>query len=115
MQAQVTLYLEISAKLAPHAIKLFLNIAKSLMSTGQAHHDVLSTILELLLDMIPPDCLEWPTMPSTISGFQSHVLNPTNKHSLVSILPVPATYMLPDRCHAYCCLQEIAAFVLLLP
>jgi hypothetical protein len=115
MQAPVSLYLEISAKLAPHAIKLFLNIAKSLMTTGQAHHDVLSTILELLLDMIPPDCLEWPTMPSTISGFQSHVLNPTNKHSLVSILPVPATYMLPDRCHAYCCLQEIAAFVLLLP
>ncbi len=84
MQAPVSLYLDISAKLAPHAIKLFLNIAKSLMTTGQAHHDVLSTILELLLDMIPPDSLEWPTMPLTISGFQSHVLNPTNKHSLVT-------------------------------
>jgi hypothetical protein len=115
LQAPVSLYLDDSAKLPPHAIKLFLNISKSLVTTGQAHHAVLSIILDLLLELIPPDNLEWPTMPSTISGFQSHVLNPTNKHSLVSILPTPATYMLPDCSHAYCCLQEIAAFVLFLP
>jgi hypothetical protein len=108
--------LDNSAKLPPHAIQLFLNISKSLVTTGQAHHAVLSTILKLLLDLIPSDHREWPTMPSTISGFQSHVLlNPTNKHSLVSILPTPATTMLPNGSHAYCCLQEIAAFVLLLP
>jgi hypothetical protein len=54
-------------------------------------------------------------MPSSTAGFQSHILNPTNQHSLVSILPVPHVYMLHDQSHAYCCLREIAAYVLLLP
>jgi hypothetical protein len=86
-----------------------------LVTTGQAHHAFLSNMLELLLELIPPDNLKWPTMPSTMSGFQLHVLNPTNQHSLVSILLTPATHMLPDFSHAYCYLQEAAASVLLLP
>ena len=85
------------------------------MTTGQTNHDALSNILVLLFPLISPDYKEWPTMPSTIAGFKSHVLNPTNQHSLVSILPVPFAHMLPDRLHAYCCLRELVAFVLLLP
>jgi hypothetical protein len=115
LQAPVTLYLESRAKLPPHSIDLFLNIAFMLMTTGQTNHDALSNILVLLFPLISPDYKEWPTMPSTIAGFKSHVLNPTNQHSLVSILPVPFAHMLPDRLHAYCCLRELVAFVLLLP
>jgi hypothetical protein len=54
-------------------------------------------------------------MPSTIAGFQSHILNPTNQHSLVLILPILSVYMLHNQSHAYCCLREIAAYVLLSP
>jgi hypothetical protein len=54
-------------------------------------------------------------MPKSLSGFQSHVLNPMNQYSLVSMLPVPTCFMLDDQPHSYCCLREITAFVLLLP
>jgi hypothetical protein len=54
-------------------------------------------------------------MPSSTAGFQSHILNPTNQHALVLILPVPSLYMLHDQSHAYCCFREIAAYILLLP
>ena len=114
-QAPISLDLNLSSKLPPHSIQLFLRIAKMLLTTGQSHHSDLSNILVLLMSLIPPDNKEWPTMPSTIAGFQSHILNPTNQHSLVSILPIPTAYMLPDKSHAYCCIQEISAFVLLLP
>jgi hypothetical protein len=86
-----------------------------LITTGQTHHAALSNILVLLFPLISSDYKEWPTMPSNIAGFQSHILNPTNRHSLVSIRPVPTAHMLPDQSYAYCCLREIAAFVLLLP
>jgi hypothetical protein len=86
-----------------------------LFTTGQANHAALSNILVLTFDLIAPDYKEWPTMPSTIAGFKSHILNPTNQHSLVSILPVPIVHMIPDGLHAYCFLCEIAAFALLLP
>jgi hypothetical protein len=115
LQAPVGLNLDTSTDLPPHSIHLFLHIAFMLMTTGQTHHDALSNILVLVFALIAPDYKEWPTMPSTIAGFQSHILNPTNQHSLVSILPVPYAYMLPDQSHAYCCLCEIAAYVLLLP
>jgi hypothetical protein len=84
------------------------------MTTGQTHHGALSSILVLVFSSISPDYKEWPTMPSTNAGFQSHILNPTNQHSLVSILPVPYAFILPYASHAYCCLCEIAAYVLLL-
>jgi hypothetical protein len=113
--APVSLYLESSARLPLHVIDLFFNIAHMLFLTGATHHEVLSKILESVIRLIPADKREWPTMPSTLAGFQSHVLNPTNSHSLVSILPAPYVSMLPDGAHAYCCLQEIAAFVLLFP
>ena len=54
-------------------------------------------------------------MPSTLADFQSHILNPSNKHALVTILPSPNVYILNDGLHAYCDLEEITAFVLLLP
>jgi hypothetical protein len=87
-QAPVSLYLDTSAELPPHSISLFLHIAFMLMTTGQIHHDPLSNILVLVFSLISPDYKEWPIMPSTNSGFQSHILNPTNQHSLVSILPL---------------------------
>jgi hypothetical protein len=115
LQAPTTLYPETLSKLPPHSIHLFLHIAFMLMTTGQTQHDALSNILVLVFSLILPDYKEWPTMPSTIAGFQSHILNPTNQHSLVSILPIPSVYMLHDQSHAYCCLRDIAAYVLLLP
>ncbi len=54
-------------------------------------------------------------IPTTLAGFQLHILNPTNTHSLVSLLPAPTVSMLSDKCHAYCCLDKIAAYTLLLP
>jgi hypothetical protein len=57
-------------------------------------HDALSSILVLVFSLIPPDYKEWPSMPSSTAGFQSHILNPTNQHSLVSQLPIPSVYML---------------------
>ncbi len=115
LQAPVSLYLDSSANLSPAAIKLFLHIAKLLLTMGSTHHTVLSQILDLLLELIPSELQAWPTMPRTLPQFQSHILNRTNQHSLVSLLPIPAVTMLTDNSHAYCCLQEIVAFVLLLP
>jgi hypothetical protein len=86
-----------------------------LMTIGQMQHDALSSILVLVFSLISSDYKDWPTMPSSTAVFQSHILNPTNQHSLVSILPVPYVYMLHDQSHAYCCLLEISAYVLLLP
>ncbi len=114
-QAPVSLFMDASSQLPSHAIQLFLHIAQMLVTTGQKNHTVLSHILTLLLGLLPSQQDNWPTMPSTMAGFQSHILNPTNKHSLVSLLPIPNVYMLSDDAHAYCCLQEIVAFVLLLP
>jgi hypothetical protein len=111
LQAPVGLHLETSQELPPHSIHLFLHIAFMLMTTGEIHHDALSNILVLVFSLISPDYKEWPTMPSTIAGFQSHILNPTNQYSLVTNLPIPYVYMLPDQSHAYCCLCEIAAYV----
>ncbi len=115
LQAPVSVYLDTSFNLPPHSIHLFLHIAFLLMTTGQMQHDALSSILVLVFSLISPDYKEWPTMPSSTAGFQSHILNPTNQHSLVSILPVPHVYLLHDQSHAYCCLREIAAYALLLP
>jgi hypothetical protein len=66
-----------------------------LKTTGQTHHAALSNILGLLFPLISPGYKEWPTMPSSMAGFKSHILSPTNQHSVVSILPVPTAYMLP--------------------
>jgi hypothetical protein len=96
LQAPVSLCLDTSSKVPPHSIHLFLHIAFMLMTTGQTQHDALSSILVLVFSLISPDYKEWPTMPSTIAGFQSHILNPTNQHSLVSILLIPSVYM-PKR------------------
>jgi hypothetical protein len=115
LQAPVSLCLDTSSKLPPHSIHLFLHTAFMLMTTGQMQHDALSSILVLVFSLISPDYKEWPSMPSSTAGFQSHILNPTNQNSLVSILPIPSVYMLHDQSHAYCCLREIAAYVLLLP
>jgi hypothetical protein len=115
LQAPVSVYLDTSFNLPPHSIHLFLHIAFMLMTTGQMQHDALSSILVLVFSLISPDYKEWPTMPSSTAGFQSHILNPTNQHSLVSILLIPYVYMLHYQSHAYCCLQEITAYVLLLP
>jgi hypothetical protein len=104
LQAPVSLYLNISSKVPPDSIHLFLHIAFMLMTTGQMQHDALSSILVLVLSLISPDYKEWPSMPSSTSGFQSLILNPTNQHSLVSILPIPSVYMLHDQFHAYHCL-----------
>jgi hypothetical protein len=104
LQAPVSLYLDTLSKLPPHSIHLFLNIAFMLMTTGQMQHDALSSILVLVFSLILPDYKEWPSMPSSTAGFQSHILNPTNQHSLVSILPIPSVYMLHGQSHAYCCL-----------
>ena len=98
-QSPVSLYLDNSAKLPSHAVKLFLDIATLLIATGQTQHTVLANILSQLIDLIPPDLKEWPTMPTTLTGFQSHVLNPTNQHALVTILPIPKSYLLPDHAH----------------
>ena len=68
----------------------------------------------MLFEMLPSDVIAWPTMPSSLPGFQSHILNPTNKHSLVSLLPVPQVNMIDDF-HAYCPLEEITAFLMLFP
>ena len=115
LQAPLGLHLDTSQELPPHSIHLFLHIAFMLMTTGKIHHDALSNILVLVISLISPDYKEWPTMPSTFAGFQSHILNPTNQYSLVMNLPIPYVYMLPDQSHAYCCLCKIAAYVLLLP
>jgi hypothetical protein len=91
LQAPISLYLDTSSKLPPHSIHLFLHIAFMLMITGQMQHDALSSILIVLVfSLILPDYKEWPSMPSSTAGFQSHILNPTNQHSLVSILPIPS-------------------------
>jgi hypothetical protein len=115
LQVPFSFYLDTSAELPPHSIHLFLHIAFMLMTTGPMQHDALPSILVLVFSLISPDYKEWPSMPSSSSGFQSHILNPTNQHSSVSILPVPYVYMLHHQSHAYCCLREIAAYVLLLP
>jgi hypothetical protein len=104
LQAPVSLYVDTSSKLPPHSIHLFLHIAFMLMTTGQMQHDTLSSILVLVFSLISPDYKEWPTMPSSTAGFQSHILNPTDQHSLTSILPIPSVHMLHDQSHAYCCL-----------
>ena len=114
-QEPVSLELASSVPLSTTAIHLFLHISTMLVTTGQTHHVLLSNILSILLDLLPSTHSHWPIMPCSVSGFQSHILNPTNKYSLVSLLPQPTTYMLSDNAHGYCCLQEIAAFVLLLP
>jgi hypothetical protein len=36
-------------------------------------------------------------MPSSTAGLKSHILNPTNQHSLVSILPIPSVYTLHNE------------------
>jgi hypothetical protein len=92
-----------------------LQISKLLLTTTEKQHTVLANVLQVLIDLIPPDLRQWPTMPLTMAGFKVQVVNPNNKHSLVSILPVPMAHMLCDHAHAYCCLQEIAAFILLVP
>jgi hypothetical protein len=115
LQAPVSLHLDTLSKLPPHSIHLFLHIAFMLMTTGQMQHDALYSILVLVFLLISPDYKEWPSMPSSTAGFQAHSLNPTNQHLLALILPVPSVYMLHDQYHAYCCLREIAAYVLLLP
>ncbi len=114
-QAPVSLYQDNRSRLAPHVVQLYLHISIMLLTTGQTHHVALANILELLFGLIPIDNQEWPAMPKSLSGFQSHVLNPTNQYSLVSMLPVPTCSMLDDQSHSYCCLREIIAFVLLLP
>jgi hypothetical protein len=83
-QAPVSLYLDTLAKLPPHSIHLFLHIAFMIITTSQTHKAMLSNILVLLFALISPDYKEWPTMPSIITVFQSHILSPTNQHSLVS-------------------------------
>jgi hypothetical protein len=104
-----------SAQIPPHAIQLFLHIAKLLMTTGQIQHNVLSVILDLLMGLLTPQQQDWPTTPRTMAGFQLHILNPTNKHALIAQLPIPQSYMLADNSHSFCCLHKIAAFSLLLP
>jgi hypothetical protein len=115
LQAPVSIYLDTLFNLPPHSIHLFLHFAFLLITTGQMQHDALSSILVSVFSLISPDYKEWPTMPSSTAGLKSHILNPTNQHSLVLILPVPHVYMLHDQSHAYCSLREIAAYVLLLP
>jgi hypothetical protein len=112
-QAPISLYQGNRSRLAPHVVQLYLLISIMLLTTGQTHHVALANILELLFALIPIDNQEWPAMPKSLSGFQSHVLNPTNQYSLVSMLPVPTCSMLDDKSHSYCCLREIIAFVLL--
>ena len=115
LQSPVSLYMESSAQITPDAVQLFLQIAQLLVTTGQTHHKVLANILSLLIGLLTPSQRKVPMIPTTLAGFQSHILNPTNTHSLVSLLPAPTVSMLSDTCHAYCCLVKIAAYTLLLP
>jgi hypothetical protein len=115
LQEDVSFDLESTQQLPTHAVELFLYIAQLLDATGQEAHATLSKLLVLMLKLIPPHLKPGPTTPSTIASFQSHILNPTNKHSLVSLLPMPQTLLLNGGSHAYTCLQEIVAFVLVLP
>jgi hypothetical protein len=52
LRAPVTLYLVTLVKMTPHPIKLFLNIAFMLITTGQTNHATLSNILVLLFPLI---------------------------------------------------------------
>jgi hypothetical protein len=75
VQEPISLELMAQQKLLPNAIYLFLNIAKMLVTTGTTQHTVLAVILDSLLALIPEAQKNWPTLPSTIARFHSHVLN----------------------------------------
>jgi hypothetical protein len=114
VQAPVTPFTETTDQLKSTTIQLFLYISKLVVNTGTKQQIILCHILSMLFDMLPKGCRLWPTMPCSLPGFQSHILNPSNKNSLVSLLPGPKITMV-DAHHAYCSLEEIAAFILFLP
>mgnify|MGYP000429540297 CR=1 FL=1 len=115
LQSPVSLGIDSVRQINSAAIHLFLCISQLVINTGAQQHRILCTILSMLIDLLPPGVAPWPPMPCSLSSFQSHILNPTNQHSLVSLLPGPKVSMMPDGYHAYCPLEEISAFVLLLP
>ncbi len=114
LQAPVSIYMEASYLLPKTTVQLFLSIAKLVVNTGAKQHIVLCHILQMLFGMLPKGHHHWPTMPCSLAAFQSHILNATNTHALVSLLPGPLVTMV-DADHAYSALEEIAAFILLLP
>jgi hypothetical protein len=115
MQSPVSICMDTSAQIDTSAIYLFLCISKLVINTGEQQQRIVCTILSMLFQLLPPGFASWPPMPCSLPAFQSHILNATNKHSLISLLPGPKVTMMADGHHAYCPLEEIAAFILLLP
>jgi len=84
------------------------------VNTGRRQHVILSCMLSLVFELLPMERQSWPTMPALLPGFQAHILNASNTHSLISLLPGPNIVMI-NSSHAYCSLPEFTAWVLLLP
>ena len=114
LQSPVSIHMDTSSQLNQTTVDIFLSMSKLIINTGNEQHRSVASMVSLLSGLIPESSQPWPTMPASLPAFQSHILNPSNKRSLVSLLPGAQVNMI-DNVHAYCCLEEIIAFVLLLP
>ena len=92
-------------------IRLFLNISKLIMINGIEGQEHLVQILRTLWKYLPLNDNGWLPIPHTINMFQTHILNPTNKYSLVNLLPTPHQGNDSLQNHAFCSIKETLSYM----
>ncbi len=94
-------------------VKLFLYLAKLVISTGKLQQGNLSKVLQILCPYAEKYETSWAPIPCTVPGFTSRITNVTNSNSLVSILPIPSPETLPDG-HGYTPFRDILTHALMM-
>ncbi len=94
-------------------VKLFLYLAKLVISTGKLQQGNLSKVLQILCPYAEKCETSWAPIPCTVPGFTSRITNVTNSNSLVSILPIPSPETLPDG-HGYTPFRDILTHALMM-
>ena len=70
-------------------VKLFLYLAKLVISTGKLQQGNLSKVLQIICPYAEKCETSWAPLPCTVPGFTSRLTNVTNSNPLLSILPIP--------------------------
>jgi len=99
-------YNHIVEHISMDTILMFLNLSKLVFLNGRDGQDVIIDLLQSFWKFLPINDRNWLPLPYNHTMFQSNILNPCNSKSLLSQLPIPYTFKLPNNNHAYCSLEE---------
>ena len=99
--------------IAADNISIFLNMVTLILSTGRDGQSSLTTIFQLLMKYLPLCDNSWLPLPYTTKLIQTHVLNPSNQFSLVSMLPIPSFTDINLDGHSFCSLSNLLQYIVL--